>query len=60
MSKAAEEAEALITKGDLKGAMKVVNAGLNKDPEDMALLMMGSAAVSRNSAGGWHTTSSSG
>lgn len=52
MSKTAEEAQALIEKGDLKGAMKVVNAGLNKDPSDMAALMMAAAVVSRESCWG--------
>ena len=47
MSKAAEAAQELLDKKDLKGAMKVVNDGLNKDPDDMALLMIGSCVVSR-------------
>lgn len=52
MSKVAEEAQALIEKNDLKGAMKVINAGLNKDPGDMAALMMAGAVVSRESCWG--------
>lgn len=52
MSKVAEEAQALIEKNDLKGAMRVINAGLNKDPSDMAALMMAGAVVSREQCWG--------
>lgn len=52
MSKAAEEAQRLLEKGELKPAMMVVNAGLNKDPDDMALLMLGACIVSRESCHG--------
>jgi tetratricopeptide (TPR) repeat protein len=51
LSKVAEEAQKLLEAGDLKGAFKVVNAGLNKDPDDMAALMVGSCVVSRE--GNW-------
>lgn len=40
MSKSAEEAHALLEKGDLSGAMKMVQLGLNRDPHDMAMLMV--------------------
>jgi tetratricopeptide (TPR) repeat protein len=52
LSKAAEEAEALMASGDLKGAMKAVNAGLNRDPDDMAALMIGACIVSREGCWG--------
>jgi tetratricopeptide (TPR) repeat protein len=51
LSKVAQEVEALLDKGDTKGAFKVVNAGLNKDPDDMAALMMAACIVSRE--GNW-------
>lgn len=41
-----------MSKGDLKGAMKLVNEGLNKDPNDMAVLMVGASIVSRESCWG--------
>lgn len=52
MSKVAQEAEALVSAGDLKGALKVANAGLNKDPDDMAALMMVACILSREGAWG--------
>lgn len=52
LSKVAQEAQALLNAGDLKQAMLVVNAGLNKDPDDMAALMMASCIVSRESCWG--------
>lgn len=52
MSKAAQDAQVLLNAGDAKGAMKVVNAGLNKDPGDMSLLMLASCIVSRESCWG--------
>jgi len=52
LSKVAQEAQILLNNGDLKGAMRVVNAGLNKDPDDMAALMMASCIVSRESCWG--------
>jgi tetratricopeptide (TPR) repeat protein len=52
VSKVAQEAQALLEEGDLKGAMRVVNGGLNKDPEDMAALMLASCIVSRESCWG--------
>jgi hypothetical protein len=48
----AQEAQALLEAGDAKGAMRIVNGGLNKDPDDMALLMIGSCIVSRDSCWG--------
>lgn len=38
--------------GDLKGAMKVVNEGLNKDPSDMAAMMVAASIVSREGCWG--------
>jgi Flp pilus assembly protein TadD len=52
MSKVAQEAQVLLNAGELKQAMSVVNAGLNKDPDDMAALMMASCIVSRESCWG--------
>lgn len=52
MSKIAQEAYELVQAGDLKGAMAVVNAGLNKDPEDMAALMLAGSILSRESCWG--------
>jgi tetratricopeptide (TPR) repeat protein len=47
VSKVAEEAEALLGKNDLKGAIAALKLGLSKDPDDMAALMMYAACVSR-------------
>lgn len=52
MSKAAEEAQALLETGDLKSAMAAINSGLNKDPDDMAALMLGACILSREGAWG--------
>ena len=52
MSRVAQQALELMNAKDLKGAMAVVNAGLNKDPDDMAALMMGSAIISREQCWG--------
>lgn len=52
MSKVAEEAIALLDSGDKKGAMRVINSGLNKDPDDMAALMVAASIISRESAWG--------
>jgi hypothetical protein len=40
LSKAADEAYAVLERGDLKTASKIVNAALNKDPDDMSVLMV--------------------
>ena len=49
--KFAEKALAYIDAGDLKSARNVVNAGLNKDPDDMPTLMVLAAIEARES--GW-------
>lgn len=52
MSKAAQQVQVLLENGDLKAAMIAVNTGLNRDPEDMALVMMASCIVSREQCWG--------
>ena len=54
MSKAAQEIQVLIEAGNLNQAMKLCNAGLNKDPDDMALLMLASCITSKQ--GCWGVT----
>lgn len=45
-------AQSLLNSGDLKGAMREVNAGLNKDPDDQALVMLAACIVGRENCHG--------
>jgi tetratricopeptide (TPR) repeat protein len=47
MSRVVQQAQVLLNSGDLKGAMRLVDAGLNKDPDDMAALMMAACIDAR-------------
>lgn len=42
----------MLNSGDLKGAMREVNAGLNKDPDDQALVMLAACIVGREQCHG--------
>jgi hypothetical protein len=48
----AQQADALIDQGDLKGAMTAINVGLNRDPDDMEAIMAAARVMSRESCWG--------
>lgn len=52
MSQIAEEAYALVQSGNTKAAMALVNKGINKDPDDMSLLMVGASVLTREQCWG--------